>query len=337
MPGFRCTPALVGGLLVLLCLGIARASGSPPKVEMIDLDPALRISVVVSQRVWAKERKRGLGRLLPSSGALVIRPATYPISLALRSSGHEWLLVPYKLRSDGLERSPDTSMSVVSGCSSRFRRFLALDRASRKFEPRVWRVHYHHCTDGLAEPSVEGEWSSEIQVQEQGRVEVRGFGTAEAAIAADRAEAARAHVSELTRLRDEQAKAPLKQQIGARLCKTHGAWEFIGFTEAVSPDNGKIKIRIVDQLRVGTTNVRAGGFLRALVRLGVLEESPARVRIEGKEEVLYAQSLWSAVDIALNFKRFAGTLVAPLDERAVTTVVVEGHPVSGAPHDFVEE
>lgn len=260
MPGFRCTPALVGVLLLMLGLGTARASGPPPAPEMIDLDPALRTSVVVSQRVWAKEQKKGLGRLLPSSGALMIPPGIYPISLALKSPQREWLLVPYKLRADGLERSPDSSMSVVSGCSSRFRRFLALDRASLQFEPRIWRVHYHRCTDWLPEPSVEGEWSGAIEVQERGRVEVRGFGTAEAAIAADRAEAARAHVAELTRLRDEQAKAPQKQQIGARLCKTQGAWEFIGFTEAVSPDNGKIKIRIVDQLRVGTTTVRAGGF-----------------------------------------------------------------------------
>lgn len=227
---------------------------------MVNLDPALRTSVVVTQRVRAKEQKKGLGKLIPSSGALLILPGTYAIELGLKSAEKEWLLVPYQLRSDGVERSPDTSMSVVSDCSSRFRRFLALDRSSLQFEPRIWRVHYHRCTDGLVEPSVEGEWSREIEVQEPGRVEVRAFETAEVAIAADRAAAERAQAAAFARQRDEQAKAPLKQQIGARLCKTQDAWQFIGFTEAVSPDTGKIKIRIVDQLRVGTSGVRAGGF-----------------------------------------------------------------------------
>jgi hypothetical protein len=230
------------------------------EVEMLTLDPMLETQVQVSQRVWAKERSRGLAKLLPSSGALVILPGTYRIELGLREEGREWLLVPYQLRVDGVERSPDTSMSVVPGCSSRFRRFLALDRANLQFEPRIWRVHYHRCTDGLVEPSVEGEWSKSLEIQEPGRVAIRAHRSADEALVAAQAEAAREQAAFSARAREEQARAPLKRQIGARLCKSQGEWEFVGFTEAVSPDSGKVKIRIVDQVRVGTSNLRADGF-----------------------------------------------------------------------------
>lgn len=103
-----------------------------------------------------------------------------------------------------------------------------------------------------------------------------------------------------------------------------------------APDAGRLVRDVLAGSTQSQTEARARSFLRALVRLGVLEESSARVRIEGKEEVLYAQTLWSAVDIALNFKRFAGTLVAPVDERALTAFVVEGQAVT-TPRDFQEE
>lgn len=252
-------PTLVAALL-LNPVSPVDARQADAEVEILTLDPELDTQVLVSQRVWAKERPRGLAKLLPSSGALVILPGTYRVELGLRAEGREWLLVPYQLRVDGVERSPDTSMSVVSGCSSRFRRFLALDRASLQFEPRIWRVHYHRCTDGLVEPSVEGEWSKSLDIQEPGRVAIRAHGSANDAIAAMQADAAREQAVLNARAREEQARAPLKRQIGARLCKIQGDWEFVGFTEAVSPDSGKIKVRIVDQLRVGASNLRAGGF-----------------------------------------------------------------------------
>ena len=49
---------------------------------------------------------------------------------------------------------------------------------------------------------------------------------------------------------------------------------------------------------------RAKGFLRAMLRAGVIE-----IRAEGKSGTIYGQSLWSAVDVAENFKRYAGGLL----------------------------
>jgi hypothetical protein len=49
---------------------------------------------------------------------------------------------------------------------------------------------------------------------------------------------------------------------------------------------------------------RAKGFLRAMIRGGVIE-----VRAEGKTGTIFGQTLWSAVDIAENFKRYGGGLL----------------------------
>jgi len=49
---------------------------------------------------------------------------------------------------------------------------------------------------------------------------------------------------------------------------------------------------------------RAKGFVRSMLRGGVLEE-----RTTGMASVVYGQTLWSAVDVAENFKRYAGALI----------------------------
>ena len=49
---------------------------------------------------------------------------------------------------------------------------------------------------------------------------------------------------------------------------------------------------------------RAKGFIRAMIRGGVLE-----VRAEGKTGTIFGQTLWSAVDVAENFKRYGGGLL----------------------------
>lgn len=49
---------------------------------------------------------------------------------------------------------------------------------------------------------------------------------------------------EARRLRQLERERPLKSQIGASICKLNGRVLWQGFTEGISPDNGKIQIRI---------------------------------------------------------------------------------------------
>ena len=59
---------------------------------------------------------------------------------------------------------------------------------------------------------------------------------------------------------------PKMRQIGTRLCRDHSDKQlestirFVGFTEGVSPDNGKIQIRVVEAQVINAPNLRPGGF-----------------------------------------------------------------------------
>lgn len=83
--------------------------------------------------------------------------------------------------------------------------------------------------------------------------------------------------------------------------------------EAIEKQRG---VRVADDSQVvraralftGSTEAqieaRAKGFVRSMLRGGVLEE-----RTTGTASVVYGQTLWSAADVAENFKRYAGALI----------------------------
>jgi hypothetical protein len=131
------------GVLALAVTTAAEASKPPrpPEPEMFDLDPVLRSEVRVTEDFRAKPASGGLFKLLKAGDRLVIHKGVFTPSMGLRADGREWLLIPYVLRSQGQARSPNSSMSPVSGCFSRFTRLLALDRQTLQVEPWVWKIH----------------------------------------------------------------------------------------------------------------------------------------------------------------------------------------------------
>ena len=56
---------------------------------------------------------------------------------------------------------------------------------------------------------------------------------------------------------------PLKEKVGARLCRQVGAFIDVGFVEDLA--NGKVKIRIADAILPGNSQVHAGGFHEQVV------------------------------------------------------------------------
>lgn len=58
---------------------------------------------------------------------------------------------------------------------------------------------------------------------------------------------------------------PIKSQIGTRICRMDRDIQYIGFVEQVSPDNGKIQIRIADAHYVAHSSVRPGGFAPSVI------------------------------------------------------------------------
>jgi hypothetical protein len=231
------------GVLALAVTTAAEASKPPrpPEPEMFDLDPVLRSEVRVTEDFRAKPASGGLFKLLKAGDRLVIHKGVFTPSMGLRADGREWLLIPYVLRSQGQARSPNSSMSPVSGCFSRFTRLLALDRQTLQVEPWVWKIHDHRC-DTVA-PTREGEWSEPIAI-ETGAFQITGFTSHAEAEAARQAEDRLQFEAAHQRVMHEQAMLPKKREIGARLCQLRGSYRYMGFTEAVSPDNAKVQIRV---------------------------------------------------------------------------------------------
>lgn len=66
-----------------------------------------------------------------------------------------------------------------------------------------------------------------------------------------------------------------------------------------------IKATLIDSSDKGLEG-RVRGFFRRMVELGVLEKiEDVAVQVEGKTESAYSQTLWSAVDLAQNFRHYA--------------------------------
>lgn len=56
-----------------------------------------------------------------------------------------------------------------------------------------------------------------------------------------------------------------KRKIGARICRIEGGIRYVGFTENVSPDNGKIQVRVADAQLGGRTGSTPSGFQPSIV------------------------------------------------------------------------
>ncbi len=68
------------------------------------------------------------------------------------------------------------------------------------------------------------------------------------------------------RERKERVDVPRMRQIGAKICQTQhgsdlqGLIQFVGFTEGVSPDNGKIQVRVASASILGARDLTPSGF-----------------------------------------------------------------------------
>lgn len=57
-------------------------------------------------------------------------------------------------------------------------------------------------------------------------------------------------------------------------------------------------------------DARVAAFLKAMVRVGILEEiADVSVNVDGEQRAVYRQTLWSALEVAENFRRYAPHLL----------------------------
>jgi hypothetical protein len=89
-----------------------------------------------------------------------------------------------------------------------------------------------------------------------------------------------------------------------------------------SDDTRRIAIRgILTSLSDQKLEARVRTFFRAMISLEILEQiDDVAVRLDGRDEPVYRQTLWSALDIAENFRRYAPHLLVEDPVGQVETV-----------------
>jgi hypothetical protein len=92
--------------------------------------------------------------------------------------------------------------------------------------------------------------------------------------------------------------------------------------KSVEEDSRRSAIRdILTGLSEQRLEGRIRSFFRAMVTLGILEEiDDISVRVDGRAEPVYRQTLWSAVDIGENFRRYAPHLLVEDPVEQVDTI-----------------
>lgn len=223
--------------------GQAAANG-----QTIFVDPEVVVTVETSKGVHAHISPP----LVPVtfSGLWYIEPGSYTIRREARVDGRRYALIPWA------RRQPDEKIILEekkdkAGCRSVVQHFAAIDMETQELQNRTWVFTRSDCDIGDRWDQrfwlARGYTGDDFLVREEPAALV-----AERKTEADRAaRLAEALVQEEHREQQRhqeallQLEAPAKRQIGATVCKTRGPIGFAGYTEQVSPDTGRIRVRIV--------------------------------------------------------------------------------------------
>ena len=255
---------LMGSLLVLLMLlGAADALAKKDKMPDARLVPAAageQLFLVLDAPLYFDYTGGVLGNLIGAATTLYVKAGRHEVKQTLVSGNRRWLLLPYFEHSQqGTKSSITSERSAFFGdkCDDDIYQYVAIDEATMEVAPRLWRRFIHNCRDtGPAKPKE--KWADRIKVTRMGKIALETQADRDArqqaALAAQRAdEAVRLFQARAEVLQNDLA-LPKKQEMGARLCRDDGPWRFIAYTEAVSPDNGKLKLRVSRAVSVSNPN-----------------------------------------------------------------------------------
>lgn len=239
-------------ILTIAAIALVGASAAIARTktsgQTVFVDPAVEIRVDTPEGINAYISHP----LIPVtfSGLWHIPPGSYTIRREAHVDGRRYALIPWA------RRQPDEKIILEdkkdkSGCESKVQHFAAFDMETHELQNRTWIFTRSDCDIGdrwdqrfwLA-PGF--SWDG-FQVRQESAATVaerRAAEEQEARLATERAQEAdrekrRQHEALML------AEAPAKRQIGATVCQKRRHLGFAGYTEQVSPDTGRIRIRIV--------------------------------------------------------------------------------------------
>jgi hypothetical protein len=258
--------------LALAALGLvpALAIAAPPSAEGVEglgRLPDWRHVVLSLDRDLIIERKQGLLSKAVDKELWVVPHGETTLSDAARLRGKDYFLLRFHTRVPGALRSEPntTTVSVMNGgCENQRVAALMVDMETLQVFPHVLDVRRSACTGKISRHWRSGTVAVDLSSQKITRYATEAqFQAAMASV--HKAQMLTAQLEFERAKSQQQRELPAKRKIGARLCRQADGWQLVGFTEGVSPDNGKLQVRVSSQHRPGALNVQPGGFREQVI------------------------------------------------------------------------
>jgi len=205
----------------------------------------------------------------------VVSRGRYAVGSTMTLEGRTFALIPARFHDQQTDSDVETDVLsdalVGAPCHWEIRYFVPVDLESGSVRPQAVAL--------VSRPGCGFPPRTPIEVQHPGRlmpssvhVVFTSHATPEEFDAAKRVRDAAMNEHQAAAESSEQAGLELtraannqKREIGTKLCKRAGRTTFIGYTERVSPDNGKIQIRVAAQVLTSAPSLSAGGFEGSII------------------------------------------------------------------------
>lgn len=234
MERFRAVAVSFAFLSTPYAIAAPKATG-----ETVPVDPALELIVVAPKGARAYTTPPIIPITL--SGQWSIEKGPHRIEKLAISGGRRYALIPWVRRKPYEDKITEIRKDE-SGCEGSVRHYAAIDLETATLNRESWIATSSNCSIG-------DRFDQKIWLISE--YSYNGFQINQVTVAEKEAAAHRDHERKLEKQRQRdftnQMEAPAKRQIGATLCTVRGGMGYAGYTEQVSPDNDKIRIRVVRQ------------------------------------------------------------------------------------------
>jgi len=193
----------------------------------------------------------------------VLEEGVYRDPRQVRIAGREYVMLPVRTISmdGGRPRGSGSMGSSIGACYTADGEFIALDVETGNVLKRGFLRNKvaAHCGGGTRM-----DWSYSVgSIVDDGEVKIAwGQDLVDAKTRQAEFKATSAAVAEQA---SDALTISQKRKIGARICRIEGSIRYVGFTEGVSPDNGKIQIRVSDARYVGSERSSPSGFQPSII------------------------------------------------------------------------
>lgn len=254
-------------LLIVLALAAGFGQARAAKKEEIQdfaIPPGWQLQLVVESPPVFTEHG-GFDGVIAALSYDFIPQGSQAIEHAIRIGDVTYGLVPYRTADKGGPRSwePSKGHTQWAQCDGWADMYVPIDLERATVYPRLVHVYNQVCPtrrDGSnASKRVVSLWT-QLRIEKPGTIRLEGARSDTEANRVAGVEQERMLALARERAAKAVAEIPRKREIGARICRLERNVTYVGYTEKVSPDNGKIQIRVAKAYLTDSPNLAPGGF-----------------------------------------------------------------------------